>query len=162
MEKIDYFTKKTPAQVSVEFMGNENFISPGVSQSSLTGADILAREGVFLKQMLVVFDYYKKTPPTELAVQEQLVTMTNFLKYDLHILDDLDQFQFYNSESMKECLKSYGYYLANWDEAPVEFKKLFNFLIQSTSEGPHQKALEAYRKLSVDFMIKNFAKELDF
>ena len=95
-ESIDFSTKKTVAQVGLEFMSGENFISPGVPESSLTGADILAREGVFLKQMLVVFDYYKKNPPTELAVQEQLATMTNFLKYDLHILSDVDQFQFHN------------------------------------------------------------------
>ena len=84
------------AQVAQEFMSHENFISPGVPESSLTGADILAREGVFLKQMLVVFDYYKKNPPAELDVQEQLATITNFLKHDLHILDDLDQYHFHS------------------------------------------------------------------
>ena len=160
-EKIDYFTKKTVAQVGLEFMSDENFISPGVPESSLTGADILAREGVFLKQMLVVFDYYKKTPPTELAVQEQLATMTNFLKYNLHILDDVDQYQFHNWSAMKDCLRAYGRYLDNWDEADVAFKHLFNFLTQSPAPGAHQEALDAYRKLSVDFLTKTLAKEID-
>ena len=147
--------------MGLEFMIDENFISPGVPESSLTGADILAREGVFLKQMLVVFDYYKKNPPTELVVQEQLATMTNFLKYDLHILDGMDQYQFYNRSAMKDCLRAYGRYLDNWDEAAVDFKNLFNFLTQSPAQGAHREALDAYRKLSVDFLTKTLAKEID-
>ena len=141
-------------------MTNQNFISPAVSHNSLTGADILAMEGAFLKQMLVVFDYYKENPPADLAVAEQLDTVTNFLKHDLHIFEELDQCQFFNWDSMKNCLKAYGHYLANWDEAPVDFKTLFNFLTRSSAEGPHREALDAYQKLSADFLVNNYAKEI--
>ena len=62
---------------------------------------------------------------------------------------------------MKDCLKAYGRYLDNWDEAAVDFKNLFNFLTESPAQGAHREALDAYRKLSVDFLIKTLGKEID-
>ena len=142
-------------------MSNKNFFSPSVSVTSITGADILVKEGLFLKEMLTVLDYYKENPPAEQATLEQLEIITNFLRHDLHILDELDQFQFFNWGSMQKCLKTYGLYLANYDEAPIDFKTLVNFLTQSLTEGHHREPLEAFRKLSMDFLMQNLAKEIN-
>ena len=62
---------------------------------------------------------------------------------------------------MIEQIKNYGYCLANWDEAPVGFKTLFNFLTQSTATGPHREPLKAFRQLDLDFLTQTLGKELD-
>ena len=158
---IDFLNKKNIAQVCLEFLGDETFFSPRTRISSITGADILVKEGLFLKQMLVVLDYYRENPPEDLPTRIRLDTLTDFLKYNLRILGEIDQYQFYKIDEMRDCVKAYGYYLANWDEAPITFKTLFNFLTRSPTEGAHQEPIEAFRKLSTDFVSTNLTKSLD-
>lgn len=152
---IGYFEKKTASQVCREFLTNTSFISPGLPRNNLTGADILAKEGMFLKQMIVVLEYYEANPPTEENIKKGLQIITNFLRHGIYILNDLDQLQFYNLNAMEECLNNYGHYLANLSDSPLEFKKLFYFLTQSEVQGPHREALKAFRDIRVDFMVKN-------
>lgn len=158
---IDYFTKKTVAQVSLEFLNKQTFFSIAVSRNELTGAHILVKEGQFLKQMLVVLNYYEKNPPVKQDISDQISFLTDFLKYQLHILSGNDQYQFYNWGSMKECLKTYGYYLANWEEAPIHFKTLVNFLTRSSAPGPHKEVLKAFDDVSLDFLGKALEQEID-
>ena len=144
-----------------EFLGDETFFSYRTRVTSITGADILVKEGLLLKQMRVVLDYYKENPPENFLDQTRLATLTNFLKYDLGILDEKDQYRFYDDDRMGDCLKTYGYYLANWDEAPITFKTLFNFLTRSPTEGVHREPIDAFRKLSASFVSTNLSKSLE-
>ena len=43
---------------------------------------------------------------------------------------------------------------SNLEDASVPFKILFNFLTQSTADGPHRKALEAFNFLRMDFITR--------
>lgn len=46
----------------------------------------------------------------------------------------------------------HAYLMSDWEDAPLEFKNLFNFLTQSSDEGAHQKAQEAFNFLRMDFI----------
>ena len=125
----------------------------------MTGADIIAKEGNFLKQMLVVIDYYKKSPPVKQEISDQISFLSDFLEHKLNILSGTDQF--YNFVSMKKCLEKYGHYLANWDGAPADFKTLVNFLTKSSAPGPHREALKAFNEVRLNFLTQTLVQEIE-
>ena len=136
-------------------MAEDIFFRENTSIREVSSTTFYAKEKEFLSRMFEVFDFYKQNPPTSLRALGALRTMQQFLESDVARWSMGDKLRFLTTEHKGYALRTYhGYLMSDWEDAPLQFKNLFYFLTQSTREGPHRKAQEAFNFLRMDFTTR--------
>lgn len=119
------------------------------------GMVFFEKEKMFLSRMFEMFDFYRQNPPTEYQVVSALETMRQFLRSDLKRWTLGEQLHLtMQPHTSYSVMQYHACLIRDWDDVPFEFKALFYFLSQSTTEGPHRQALEAFNFISKDFITK--------
>ena len=136
-------------------LAEDFFFAESTEPRKMGGKDFFDKEKLVLSRIFEMLDFYRQDPPAEYQVIAALRTMEKFLKSDVErwSLGELLHLQMQPHTSYAVI----GYHsslFGDWDDVSPEFKALFNFLTQSTGEGPHRQALEAFDVLRLDFITK--------
>ena len=105
--------------------------------------------------MLEILDFYKQSPPSDLRVQGACRILIEFLERDVKRWSIGEQLRFTIPAHHTSALMNYHRELgSNLENSSIHFKVLFNFLTQSSAEGVHKKALEAFNIVANDFITR--------